>query len=168
MSRFNEPATRWHDCREQRKKKAHQTRRLWFRSFPLLFHFFFHVVENNGDRGRLSFERTNIMVDFKKIPRFGLYRVTRTTPVSSRNGGWLAIDHCLVKIESNDLQLLHRSPQNDSRMLRIAHKCYHWLSARITYENCHIAIGRDDRNATARYHTHLFDQELICCYRRNV
>jgi len=31
--------------------------------------FLFHVVENNGDRGRLSFERTNIMVDFKKIPR---------------------------------------------------------------------------------------------------
>lgn len=88
------------------------------------FHFFFHVVENNGDRGRLSFERTNIMVDFKKIPRFGLYGVTRTTPVSSRNGG-SAIDHCLVKIESNDLRLPRRSPWNDSRMLRIAHKCYH-------------------------------------------
>lgn len=46
------------------------------------------------------------MVDFKKIP--WLHEVTRTTPVSSRNGG-SAIDHCLVKIESNDLRLPRRS-----------------------------------------------------------
>lgn len=140
LSRFSEPATRWHDCRKQRKKNARQTRRLWFRFFFYFNSFFFHVVENNGDRGRLSFERANIMMDFKKIPRSQLHGVTRTTPASSRNDG-STIDHCLVKIAGNDLQLPRRFPREDSGMLRIAHKCYHWLSARVTYDNYHMVTS---------------------------